>query len=290
MLQPTLPKFGYGNERITVSLSYADILISILKFVAVDGRPFEVVRDEGFQHLIAPLLKAMPARSKGGIYVAKVRDLVHNVAEALRNRMKATFAENGNILSISLDGGEYHNRKFLAIIAQCRNVSNIREFNSYSIGTVELMAASTGENLKMQMMGELHRYGIEEKNIISITTDGAANYKKIAKIMNKKEKEKGEKAKSKKKTVSESRNVTNNMNMNTDIENIVMSESDCEPEAGDSNINDTFSDDDYSLEDMFICLVDEEEEMLAEHFELEMFFNHKLPCLQIENQLTFIGK
>ena len=58
--QSSLSEYGFISKKINVSLSFSDLLIAALKYVTIDGRPFEIDNDAGFLHLTEPNLKALP--------------------------------------------------------------------------------------------------------------------------------------------------------------------------------------------------------------------------------------
>lgn len=170
--------------------------------------------------------------------------------------MAKAFADNGNVLSVSTDGAEYHARKFLGIVTQCCNIDDIRQFHSYTIGTVELMDGSSAVNVRKRLFQELNRFGAKEEDVISITTDGARNYRKVGRLMNEKSKK-------------------------------MKAQSDGDPENKTLDRDESDENDEYHIEDVFICVDDEKEEVLAKKFEFETFFNHKLPCASIIDDLAF---
>jgi len=251
-----LERYGFGNPtQVVVNMSFSDILISVLKWVALDGRPFEIVNDEAFRHLVQPLMSAIAAKTRHSesIYVAKVRTLVHNVAKLMREKMRKLFKENGGFLSACLDGGEYNERKFMGIIAQCRNLNNIKEFNSFNIGTVELDQACTGSYLRWKMDDEFEKFGVKEEKIISVTTDGGSNYLSIAKKIND----------DRKKGTRKSSNF--------------------------DELSDEDEDDEYTFEDMYVVVDEEEEDMLKEQFEIEnLLLKSKFSCKAIAEELQTI--
>jgi len=161
------------------------------------------------------------------------------------------FKKYGNLVSLCLDGGAYHGRKFLGIKAQCRNLDRMSEFQSFTLGTVELIHSSTAVYLKKKVADQLKLFDIDLKNVISVTTDGGINYLAVSKVINKKKKEI-------KKKVS-------------GHDDGAESESEEEGDISQDKVEEALNEleDDWTLDDVYVVMNDEEEEALNEQFKLE---------------------
>ena len=253
-------QFGFVPKKISVSLSFQDILISVLKYITVDGRPFEIVNDAGFKHLVDPILRALPGPKKT-MSRQKARQFVQDVASELRKLMTQIFIEYGKLLSVSLDGGAYHGRKFLGIKVQCRDLNDISQFKSYVIGTVELEHASTGSHLKKKMLQELEVFDIYLENLISITTDGGKNYKRIAKVINQRKKMK---------ETRESGSIDDEENeFESEQESLDSDTDELEQKLRNNEDSQIIDDDDWTLEDVYVAMNEEEEDELYLKFQIE---------------------
>ena len=127
-----------SSTAINVSVSHYDILLSVLKWITVDGRPLDIINDEGFQ-CIKGILKQIPDTLV--LNQSNLRNLLRNAAQSVRTKMREVFKNNH--LSIKMDGGSYHSRKFLGITAQCRKQNNIQEFSNFTLGCVEVDESQT---------------------------------------------------------------------------------------------------------------------------------------------------
>lgn len=163
-------------------ISYSDILLSVLKFITLDGRPFSIVDDNGFS-IIQQIVKQINSNSnKPLINVKNAKKLLTNAATSIREKMKEVF--RNNFLSIKMDGAWYFNRKFVGIMSQTRNLQNLNEFHSYTLGCIEVFESQTTDNITKTLLKVLSKFEVNENQIFSITTDNAANILNVAPSMN----------------------------------------------------------------------------------------------------------
>ena len=168
------------DRGVPVVLSYREVLVSILKWITVDGRPLDIINDVGFEiirKIIWPMDPKLPA-----INEKNIQKLITNVAASLRTKMRSIF-EN-DFLSLKIDAASYHSRKFLGIMCQARDTKNMNDFNAYTLGCVELFSRQGTTNLRDTMIALLEKYGISEAKILSLTTDNAPNISNVSSSIN----------------------------------------------------------------------------------------------------------
>ena len=122
----------------------------------------------------------MPDKPK--ITEVTVRRIIKQAAANLRSKMRKAF-EN-NLLSLKIDGAKYHERKFLGITGQTRNMENIDDFSEFTLGCTEFQISQTTLNYKKILFQVLETFGVEELQILSLTTDNAPNICGVAGKLN----------------------------------------------------------------------------------------------------------
>ena len=167
--QTSITKFFY--KRVPVLLSYRDVLLSILKWVTLDGRPLDIINDSGFD-LIRQMVKRMDSTFPT-VNEKNVRTMVKNVAAHLRERMRNIF--KNNYLSLKIDSASYHARKFIGIMCQTRNVNDMKNFHTYTLACREVHGSQSTDNIRKTVVNVLGEFGVDEDHIMSLTTDNAAN-------------------------------------------------------------------------------------------------------------------
>jgi hypothetical protein len=139
-----------------------------INLVAVNGRPFEMMEDEGFQMLVDPIIKAIDKNA--AINSKNIRDLTETYAKMRRKEISTLL--KGKLLSIKFDCCTQLDRSMLGL-----NVQFIQDGRLIlrNLGMREIYVSHTGQNLRDIVMEILASYGIARDQILSVTTDNGSN-------------------------------------------------------------------------------------------------------------------
>jgi bifunctional polynucleotide phosphatase/kinase len=154
------------------------LIEACINLVAVNGRPFEMMEDEGFQMLVDPIIKAIDKNA--AINSKNIRDLTETYAEMRRKDISTLL--KGKLLSIKFDCCTRLDRSILGL-----NVQFIQDGRLIlrTLGMREIYVKHTGQNLKDIAMEILASYGITRDQILSVTTDNGSNMLTAIASMNK---------------------------------------------------------------------------------------------------------
>ncbi|CAG5001392.1 unnamed protein product [Parnassius apollo] len=137
--------------------------------VAVHGRPFALIEDEAFQKL----LNLIPGMSGTPINSTNIKRIKLSIEEKAHMLRKNICDEVKNkLIALKVDVSSLKSRQFLGL-----NIQYIREGKIVlrNVGIMELHQRNTAEFLKDCVTFMLSRFGIEIKQLNSITTDNGAN-------------------------------------------------------------------------------------------------------------------
>lgn len=164
----------------SVQVKRLKLLQNCVSIVALGGRPFTFLTNVGFQNIVSSKLNkfhdaGIPLDIKSP-HQPDVHNHLHETAEKVRATIKKSIKNRP--LSILLDIGTRQNRSMLGISVHFIAKSAV---HVYSIGMIELTERHTAENLAEVVKRCLKEYGIQKRQIISITTDNGANVLKMVK-------------------------------------------------------------------------------------------------------------
>lgn len=154
------------------------LIQNAVQIVTTDGRPFESLRDEGFQKLIANKLRKL---KDAGIPVdmkhsslSDIKEHLHQMAEKAREKIRECVRNRE--VSVLIDIATKNNRSIVAISVQFLKEGRL---NVFSLGLMELDKAHTGSYLADVCIECLQKYGITPQKVITITRDNGANVSKM---------------------------------------------------------------------------------------------------------------
>lgn len=159
-------KYSLAEKRKIVMQSFAEI-------VTVNGRPFEYLKDSGFQRLIKCDLEEL---SDGGMpinFSDNYQELKSYIAH-LATTIKTEIIEDlkNQHISILMDLGTKNNISFLGINSQCMINDDVV---IHSLGVIPMDGPHTAKYIQEKFTDCLKDFGIEEDSVVSLTTDNGRN-------------------------------------------------------------------------------------------------------------------
>lgn len=166
--------------QFQVKVSEKDILNAIVEMIAFDGVPFALCNSSGLQKLIEPFAGGF--KSHGINFSVNEENIkIPLKATAASIKHSITSKVKGKPICLMLDIATRFNRSVLGINI---GVWFDGRFNIYTIGMHTLQKSHTSKYLFEVVKKILSDYGIAIDQILSVTTDGGRNVKKISKLMN----------------------------------------------------------------------------------------------------------
>lgn len=175
-----VPLFNEINDLKTKPLQVQrlELLQNLVEMVALNGRPFTIIHDSGFQAIIREKLEKLNAGGCGLSLshnnFAEVKKHMHVMAAKVRDKLKEEF--RGRALSLLADIVTKNHRSIFGFSVQL--IIN-GEHKIRSIGMIELHESHTAVHLADVLCTRLNLYEIDLKQIFTITTDNAANVQKM---------------------------------------------------------------------------------------------------------------
>lgn len=158
------------------------LLQNCTEIVAVNGRPFSCLHDSGFQSIIAKTLKelvdAKQPLNLSDHNLTEVKKHLSETAEKMRKHIQNEVKDQS--LSLLCDIVTKHNRSILGVSVQ---YSFNGQLKIRSIGFIELQESHTGKYLAEVIIKRLGDFGINLKQILTITTDNGKNVLKMIRDM-----------------------------------------------------------------------------------------------------------
>lgn len=155
-----------------------ELLQNLVEMVALNGRPFTIIHDSGFQAIIRRTLEKLDA---GGFGLSlshhnfpEVKKHMHEMATKVRDKLKEEF--RGRAISLLADIVTKNCRSIFGFSAQLLLDG---EHKVRSIGMIELRHQHTAVYLADVLCNRLELYEIRLQQIFTITTDNAANVQKM---------------------------------------------------------------------------------------------------------------
>lgn len=157
---------------------------NLTKIVTVDGRPFLCLQDSGVEGLGARELEYLKDRGYGegltGNPPPAVMKEMHDVSSEIIKTIKLEV--QNTLVSLMVDIGSRNKRSILGLAIQyMRNGRVIIRW----IGMILLTESHTAENIKVEILACLQKFGIKASQLISITSDNASNMLAMIKLVNK---------------------------------------------------------------------------------------------------------
>lgn len=167
-----------SNKKEPISVTRLRLLQRCTEIVTINGRPFNSLLDSGFQALIETTLDDLAA-GKCGVNLshnnlAEVKQHLSQTAKKVRDKICAEAANKP--LSLLADIVTKHQRSIMGVSIQYHFNGDLKV---RSIGFIELADKHTGKYLAQLIIERLQDYGINLKQIITITTDNGKNMLKM---------------------------------------------------------------------------------------------------------------
>lgn len=168
-----------GQNR-AISVRRLELLQNLVEMVSVNGRPFSSILDSGFQSIIRNEVKNLNAAGCSlhlmDENLPDVKKHLNEMAECVREKIKQETC--GRALSLMMDIGTKNRRSIFGVSLQYISNGKLR---IRSIAMKELLKAHTAEYLANVVQERLRLYGIDLRQILTITTDNGANVLKMIK-------------------------------------------------------------------------------------------------------------
>lgn len=167
-----------GEKTTTLQVQRLELLQNLVEMVALNGRPFTIIHDSGFQAIIRETLQKLDA---GGFGLSlshpnfpEVKQHMHEMAEKVRDKLKEEF--RGRALALLGDIVTKNQRSIFGFSVQ---LIIDGEHKVRSIGMIQLHQSHTAVYLADVLCNRLKFFEINLKQIFTITTDNAANVQKM---------------------------------------------------------------------------------------------------------------
>lgn len=172
-------EYGDVNGRKQeLTVKRFELLQNIVEMVSVNGRPFSSISDSGFQAIIRKKTDKLNAAGHSinltNENFPEVKALLKEMAEAVRRKIKQEAHQRA--LSLLIDIGTKNRRSIFGISVQYMFKGKLR---TRSIGMIELLKSHTAEYLAKVIQDRLNLFGINLRQILTITTDNGSNVLKM---------------------------------------------------------------------------------------------------------------
>lgn len=161
----------------------------LAEMVAINGCTFRLLNSSGFQSLVEKQVDELAAAGHGdGLTKTNRRKTVSkhilHQASIIEEIIKAEV--NDKFVAVMIDAASKNGKSFLGMTIQFIDDG---VFKIRSLGIIESLHSHTAKNLMAAMLVRLKYFGIEERQIISITTDNERSMLAMVKQINKKDEE-----------------------------------------------------------------------------------------------------
>lgn len=173
-----------SGQNHDISFKQLELLQNIVEMVSVNGRPFSCIFDSGFQSIIRDDVLQLNAAGLSlhlmDANLPEVKKHLNVMADGIREKIKQEV--HGRALSLMMDIGTKNRRSIFGISVQYIINGKLR---IRSIGMKELLKSHTAKYLAEVVQERLKVYGIDLKQILTITTDNGANVLKMVRDIDK---------------------------------------------------------------------------------------------------------
>lgn len=170
------PKVDLCVERLKMMQHFVEL-------TTIDKQQFMILSKPSFKKIVSEKLKAFEIAGIGinleDKNLIQVKTHVHETADKIRIKIKDEV--RGKLISMSTDIVSKNNRSFLGVFIQYFYEG---QFKVRCIGIKELKQRHTGKYLSEIIRECMKEYGIQSKQIMSLTTDNAGNMRTLVKNMN----------------------------------------------------------------------------------------------------------
>ncbi|KAG5853100.1 hypothetical protein ANANG_G00069520 [Anguilla anguilla] len=152
------------------------LMEACVELVTVNGRPFSLMDDSGFRKILEPVLDIMGKSVR--IDSSSVRDMVCDVAERERENLRNWL--KGKLLMLKVDAATYRDRSVLGIHVQFTEGDHIV---LRTLAVKELRERHTGSYISSVVREVLKTYGIDVKQLYSITVDDGVTIPEVVSLL-----------------------------------------------------------------------------------------------------------
>lgn len=171
------------KKKVPLSVKRLQILLNAVELVTVNGRPFSYLLDSGYK---AGIVNKLQKLRDAGIGINFTNENLHEVKEWLKKvagkvRAKIRSEVTKKMVSVMVDIGTKNKRSVFGVTIQ---FIVGKKLVVRSLGLIELQERHTGKYLSKVLFDRLKEYGIEKRQVISITTDNGKNVVKMVRDFN----------------------------------------------------------------------------------------------------------
>lgn len=169
-----------NGQNDDISVKRLELLQNLVEMVSVNGRPFTHIFDSSLQSIIRKDVLTLNAAGCSlhlmDANLPEVKKHLNIMAQSAREKIKREVC--GRALSLMMDIGTKNHRSIFGISLQYITNGKLR---IRSIGMIELTKSHTAIYLADVVQERLKLYGIDLRQILTMTTDNGANVLKMVK-------------------------------------------------------------------------------------------------------------
>lgn len=167
---------SYGKEPL--AMKRLMILLNAIEIVTINGRPFNALLDSGYLAGIKNKLRklkdaGMPINFSNK-NLSEIKKYLQNIGMKVRQKIQNEV--KNRILTVMLDIATSNKRSIFGVSVQ---FIVGKRLVIRSLGLIELKQSHTGKYLAKVLFDYLQQFGIEKRQVISITTDNGKNVVKM---------------------------------------------------------------------------------------------------------------
>ncbi|KAF0722198.1 zinc finger BED domain-containing protein RICESLEEPER 1-like isoform X1 [Aphis craccivora] len=170
--------YQFLKPSVKVKTDMKTLINACVELVTVNGLPYSMLDDSGFQNIINPILCGI--QNSVVLNSSSIKKYVHLESQLLINQISEDIAFK--LVSLKVDAVTRCNRAFLGINVQyiVNGCIKLR-----SIGLVELTESHTGVYLKDIILKVIKKFNIQPQHLYTITSDNGANMLKAVSLIEK---------------------------------------------------------------------------------------------------------
>lgn len=167
-----------ADRKKDIPVKRLEFLQNIVEMVTVNGRPFKSISDSGFKSIVQNKLNKFDAAgcslNLSDHNLPEVKEHMSEMASRVRDKIKEEV--RCRALSLLVDIGTKNRRSIFGVSVQ---YTINGKFRTRSIGMIELDQSNTGKYLAGVVRDQLKLFGIDLRQILTITTDNGKNVLKM---------------------------------------------------------------------------------------------------------------
>lgn len=170
-------------EKESLALKRLRILLNATELVTINGRPFSLILDSGYQAGIMNKLEKLKNAGMGINFsnpnLTELKEFLEQIANKVRNQIQNDV--KGRMVSVMVDICTKNYRSLFGVSVQfiVEKTLIVR-----SLGLIELGERHTGKYLSTVLSDLLTKFDIKKRQVISITTDNGKNVVKMVNDFN----------------------------------------------------------------------------------------------------------